>query len=68
MSPVKINRPLPLETFVKSDERATERLVAKEYQVLDMSGEVLTGRKARGHLRRSPSTQFTEEDDGFELV
>jgi hypothetical protein len=65
------NQPVALEAFVKSTGRDTERLVQKEYEILDLSGEPLTGRKARCDLRKAvvPSmAQVARDDDGFELV
>lgn len=74
-------RPLTLDIFVKAPTaRDTERLVEKEYEVLDDHGELLTGRKARRHLRQAatdlgPTTARAGsedttiiEDEGFELV
>lgn len=65
-------KPLGLDVFVKKSGRETEKLVEKEYEVLDGNGEALKGRKARRHLRKVASdpaaSQTTEEDDGFELV
>jgi len=68
-------RPLALDVFVKTTGRDTERLVEKEYEVLDANGEPLRGRKARRNLRkavtdlgRAQDADAAEEDDGFELV
>lgn len=76
-------RPLTLEVFVKKSGgggggaagRETERLVAREYEVLDESGEAVRGRRARALLRRGETGkggvdggEGGEEDDGFELV
>ncbi|KAK3318395.1 hypothetical protein B0H66DRAFT_236157 [Apodospora peruviana] len=69
-------RPLTLDIFVKTTGRETERLVEKEYEILDANGEPLKGRKARRHLRKNgtdPGTLMapegsTIEDEGFELV
>ncbi|KAK8119050.1 uncharacterized protein PG998_003676 [Apiospora kogelbergensis] len=66
---------LSLDVFVKSDVKATEKLVEREYEVLDNDGQTLTGRKARRNLRGpSPRQRASEptvqdvDDDGFELV
>jgi hypothetical protein len=77
-------RPLTLEVFVKSGEkgdRTTEKLVEKEYEVVDGNGEAVRGRRARAFLRRGGTTSAVaggkdggvegggvEEDEGFELV
>jgi len=64
-------RPLALDLFVKpASPRDTERLVRKEYEVLDTNGQPLKGRKAKRDLRRSPfdHTPDVDEDEGFELV
>ncbi|KAL0944179.1 uncharacterized protein CTRU02_202066 [Colletotrichum truncatum] len=60
------NRPLTLEVFIKTSGRETERMVEKEYEILNQNGQILKGRKARQNLRQEhvPST----EDEGFELV
>jgi hypothetical protein len=65
------NQPMTLDAFVKPSSRDTERLVQKEYEILDLSGEALKGRKARSDLRKSVGPSLAEiarEDDGFELV
>ncbi|KAK3324196.1 hypothetical protein B0T19DRAFT_224727 [Cercophora scortea] len=69
------DRPLTLDIFVKSTGRDTEKLVEKEYEVVDFNGEALTGRKARRNLRKTttdgaapPVPDTLEEDEGFELV
>jgi hypothetical protein len=71
-SPTELSTPLNLDTFVKLDSRATERLIAKEYEVLDMSGKILKGREASRDLRRSPRAHSMNEDNdddyGFELI
>lgn len=59
--------PLPLSVFVKSTGRETEKLVEKEYEVLDDNGQLLKGRKARYNLRHGNSQSF-KEDEGFELL
>ncbi|ETS83805.1 hypothetical protein PFICI_05681 [Pestalotiopsis fici W106-1] len=67
-------RPLSLEVFVKTNTKETEKLVEKEYEILDNNGDALKGRKARRNLRRQGgSVPLTEEpsvveDDGFELI
>ncbi|KAK3688180.1 hypothetical protein B0T22DRAFT_147520 [Podospora appendiculata] len=69
------DRPLTLDIFVKSTGRDTEKLVEKEYEVVDFNGDALTGRKARRNLRKTttegaalPVPEYVEEDEGFELV
>ncbi|KAK0629969.1 hypothetical protein B0T17DRAFT_506481 [Bombardia bombarda] len=69
-------RPLTLGIFVKTNGRdGTERLVEKEYEVLDARGEAHKGRKARRILRNPAAAGVVDEgdegsveDDGFELV
>lgn len=69
-------RPLTLDIFVKSTGRETERLVEKEYEVIDANGEPLNGKKARRILRKTATDPGTAlgspddivEDEGFELV
>ncbi|KAK8090715.1 hypothetical protein PG994_000220 [Apiospora phragmitis] len=68
-------KPLSLDVFVKSDTKGTEKLIEREYEVLDINGDALKGRKARRILRHpSPkqhaiSNDFNAEDvDGFQLV
>lgn len=68
-------RPLTLEVFVKKTGRDTEKFVEKEYEILDVNGDALKGRKARRNLRggANTGTKSTEEEaevdeDGFELV
>ncbi|KAK6819691.1 hypothetical protein PG995_011086 [Apiospora arundinis] len=68
-------RPLSLDAFVKSDVKGTEKLVEREYEVLDINGDALKGRKARRILRhpspkqRAANSESAVEDvDGFELV
>lgn len=70
-------RPLTLDIFVKSTGRDTEKLVEKEYEILDTNGDALKGRKARRTLRHgagaATGTKPTDDEpevdeDGFELV
>lgn len=74
-------QPLALDVFVKAgggaSGRATEKLVEKEYEILDGNGDALKGRKARQNLRKSGSPRAgglaaaedgVEVEDGFELV
>ncbi|KAI0456426.1 hypothetical protein F5B21DRAFT_502323 [Xylaria acuta] len=66
-------KPLPLEVFVKTNTKATERFVEKEYEILDYNGDAVKGRKALKDVHRGkavPPAEETEliEDDGFELV
>lgn len=66
------SRPLTLDVFVKEPDAAkeTEKLVAKEYEVLDGNGESVKGKKAKKVLNTG-KTDLEErivEDDGFELV
>ncbi|KAK4236369.1 hypothetical protein C8A03DRAFT_16983 [Achaetomium macrosporum] len=72
--------PLTLEVFVKKTTwRETEKLVEREYEVLDGNGESLRGRRATALLRKGGTTgeggkesggdeEQGVEDDGFELV
>ncbi|RYP67329.1 hypothetical protein DL769_005808 [Monosporascus sp. CRB-8-3] len=65
--------PLSLDIFVKTNPRATEKLVEKEYEILDANGDALKGRKARRDLRRKSPQPVAEEariveEDGFELI
>ncbi|RYP48360.1 hypothetical protein DL768_005729 [Monosporascus sp. mg162] len=65
--------PLSLDIFVKTSPRETEKLVEKEYEILDANGDALKGRKARRDLRRKSPQPVAEEariveDDGFELI
>jgi hypothetical protein len=60
-----------LEAFVKVSAADTEKLVRKEYEILDSHGAVLKGRKARESLKGHsvPGTMAqTVSDNGFELV
>ncbi len=43
---------LSLEAYMKPNVRATEKLVEREYEVLDGNGDAVSGRKARHVLRR----------------
>lgn len=67
-------RPQTLDLFVKpANPRDTERLVRKEYEVLDTNGQPLTGHRARRDLRRAaldlaPGNPDLDEDEGFQLV
>lgn len=45
--------PLTLDVFVKTDARETEKFVEKEYGILGVDGELVTGRKARRNLRKT---------------
>jgi len=63
--------PLSLDVFVKAPTgRDTERLVEKEYEVVDENGRELKGREAKRNLRkRSSGLEADKEvDDGFQLV
>ncbi|EJT74959.1 hypothetical protein GGTG_08797 [Gaeumannomyces tritici R3-111a-1] len=66
------SRPVTLETFVKANNRTTEKMVEKEYEILDANGELLKGRKARSDLRKSANGAGGSgggiDDDDFELV
>ncbi|KAI1852487.1 hypothetical protein JX265_011123 [Neoarthrinium moseri] len=67
------SKPLSLEVFVKTNPKETEKLVEKEYEILDYNGDALTGKKARRNLRSQGLHSASEEpaiieDDGFELV
>ncbi|KAI1120223.1 hypothetical protein F5Y10DRAFT_136967 [Nemania abortiva] len=66
-------KPLSLDVFVKTNTKATEKFVEKEYEILDYNGEPLKGRKALKDLHRgkmAPPAEEAElvEDEGFELV
>ncbi|KAK8128194.1 hypothetical protein PG984_009302 [Apiospora sp. TS-2023a] len=67
-------QPLSLDVFVKSDGKGTEKLIEREYEVLDINGDALKGRKARRILRhpspkRHATTDLDVEDvDGFQLI
>ncbi|EGS21095.1 uncharacterized protein CTHT_0029360 [Thermochaetoides thermophila DSM 1495] len=63
--------PLPLEAFVKTTGRETERLVEREYEVLDDNGEVVKGKRVRRVLRGNKGGTSPKGDDdleGFELI
>lgn len=66
------SRPLTLDVFVKEPDAAkeTEKLVAKEYEVLDGNGESVKGKKAKRVLNtgKTDLDEHAAEDDGFELV
>lgn len=60
-------RPMTLDIFVKTATgRETERMVEKEYEILNENGQVLKGRKARQNLRQEGGR--VSEEDGFQLV
>ncbi|KAK0665912.1 hypothetical protein QBC41DRAFT_158779 [Cercophora samala] len=68
-------RPVRLEVFVKAGntQKETERLVEKEYEVVDGNGEAVKGRRAKRVLRSGTSERKEEEEPvvvegGFELV
>ncbi|KAK5634074.1 hypothetical protein RRF57_009788 [Xylaria bambusicola] len=66
-------QPLSLDVFVKTNPKATERFVEKEYEILDYNGDAVKGRKALKDLHRgktAPPLREPElvEDEGFELV
>ncbi|KAI1360849.1 hypothetical protein F5Y08DRAFT_37952 [Xylaria arbuscula] len=66
-------QPLSLDVFVKTNTKATEKLVEKEYEVLDYKGNAVKGRRALKDLHRgkaAPQVPEPElvEDEGFELV
>ncbi|KAI0198091.1 hypothetical protein F4808DRAFT_267865 [Astrocystis sublimbata] len=67
-------KPLPLDVFVKTNTRATEKLVEKEYDILDYNGDSVKGRKALKDVHRgraaasAPEEPALVEDEGFELV
>ncbi|KAJ8124399.1 hypothetical protein O1611_g9241 [Lasiodiplodia mahajangana] len=66
-------KPLSLDVFVKTNTKATEKFVEKEYEILDYNGDPVKGRKALKDLHRgkmAPPTAEAElvEDEGFELV
>lgn len=68
--------PVTLDIFVKTTGRDTERLIEKEYEVINANGEALSGKKARRDLRKMHTDPGTAlglddaiiEDEGFELV
>ncbi|CAK7269627.1 hypothetical protein SEPCBS57363_003697 [Sporothrix epigloea] len=61
---------LPLAAFVKEPSvRDTERMVNREYEIVDSNGATATGRRARELLRRSPTLCAIPATDGdFELI
>ncbi|KAJ8118981.1 hypothetical protein ONZ43_g3886 [Nemania bipapillata] len=66
-------KPLSLDIFVKTNTKATEKFVEKEYEILDYNGEAVKGRKALKDVHRgkiAPPAKEAElvEDEGFELV
>ncbi|KAH8158640.1 hypothetical protein CIB48_g9605 [Xylaria polymorpha] len=66
-------KPLPLEVFIKTSTKATEKLVEKEYEILDYNGDTVKGRKALKDVHRGKVALPAEEpklleDEGFELV
>jgi hypothetical protein len=66
-------KPLSLDVFVKTNTKATEKLVEKEYEILDYNGDAVKGRKALKDVHRGkmvPPAEEAElvEDEGFELV
>jgi hypothetical protein len=66
------NLPQSLEVYLKpTTERDTERFVQREYEILDVDGELVRGTMAKSVLRRRSSNmqlQGAAEDDGFELI
>ncbi|KAK4644420.1 hypothetical protein QC761_304630 [Podospora bellae-mahoneyi] len=69
------DRPVTLEVFVKArnTQKETEKLVEKEYEVVDGNGEAVKGRKAKKVLRSGTSERREENEPvvvegGFELV
>lgn len=66
-------KPLSLDVFVKTNTKATEKFVEKEYEILDYNGDPVKGRKALKDLHRGKTAPLIEEaalveDEGFELV
>jgi len=68
---------LSLDVFVKPPNvREMEKLVEREYEILDANGDALKGRKARQTLRQTASGPVEKsatapamlDDDDFELV
>ncbi|KAF6789357.1 hypothetical protein CSOJ01_14811 [Colletotrichum sojae] len=60
-------QPVTLDVFIKkATGRDTERMVEKEYEILNENGQVLKGREARQNLRQDH--MLAAEDEGFELV
>ncbi|KAK0735847.1 hypothetical protein B0T21DRAFT_289796 [Apiosordaria backusii] len=69
------DRPVTLEVFVKArnTQKETEKLVEKEYEVVDGNGEAVKGRKAKKVLKSGTSERREENEPvvvegGFELV
>lgn len=68
-------RPLTLEVFVKNTGRDTEKFVEKEYEILDVNGDALKGRKARRNLRggassgaKSTDAEVEVDEDEYEIL
>jgi len=63
-------QPIDLGTYVRGVSALdTEKLVRKEYEILDSEGDVLRGRKARAMLRGQLGVEaVVEVEDDFELV
>ncbi|CAK7210283.1 hypothetical protein SBRCBS47491_000724 [Sporothrix bragantina] len=63
-------RSLPLAAFVKEPSvKDTERMVNREYEIVDSNGSTATGRRARELLRQSPTSSAVPTTDGdFELI
>ncbi|KAI1267003.1 hypothetical protein F5Y18DRAFT_354119 [Xylariaceae sp. FL1019] len=66
-------KPLSLDAYIKTNPRDMEKLVEREWMVVDNNGEAVKGRKARMNLRHGKSAPLVEEpelieDDGFELL
>ncbi|CAK7270024.1 hypothetical protein SEPCBS119000_003872 [Sporothrix epigloea] len=61
---------LPLAAFVKAPSvRDTERMVNREYEIVDSNGAMATGRRARELLRQPPALYAIPATDGdFELI
>ncbi|KAK4181850.1 hypothetical protein QBC36DRAFT_563 [Triangularia setosa] len=69
------DRPVTLEVFVKArnTQKETEKLVEKEYEVVDGNGEAVKGRKAKKVLKSGTSERKEENEPvvvegGFELI
>jgi len=57
-------KPMTLESFVKAPTgRETEKLVEKEYEIVDGNGEAVKGRKARKCLRQQMPQHAHSADD-----
>ncbi|KAI0150702.1 hypothetical protein GGR57DRAFT_180663 [Xylariaceae sp. FL1272] len=67
-------KPLSLDAYIKTNPRDMEKLVEREWMVVDNNGEAIMGRKARMNLRHGKSAPLVEEpellieDEGFELL